>query len=258
MLLKELIEFGLSEKEAKAYLALLELEIAGVQELSKTAGLNRSSAYVTLEALKKRGLVGVSDDKKVRQYVATPPEALLRFAEDMAQKQENIRKKIASIIPDMKALYKGTKKKPLVRVLEGKEGLIAAFEDTLKCKEKLMRVCSSVGRLGKVLSDYLPLYIRRRFELGIRMHGIHPSDAIYQKLITVSPRNFDVAIGIPEKMYNFPADIAIFDDKIGYMSAEDGGTAILIESKEIASVMKNIFDMAFEEAKRLNVSSKKK
>lgn len=37
LLVKQLIEFGLSEKEARVYLALLELEIAAVSETTKTA-----------------------------------------------------------------------------------------------------------------------------------------------------------------------------------------------------------------------------
>ncbi len=252
MVLKDLIEFGMSEKEAQAYLALLELEVAGVQEISKAAGLNRSSTYVTLEALKKRGLVSVSDDKKVRRYVATSPDALLRTAEDKARIQENVLEKIRKIVPEMKALYKGTKKKPIVRVLEGREGLIAAFEETLTSKEKLMRVASSVGRLGEILPDYFPGYVKKRFSLGIKMHGIHPYDETYKMLMKVSPKNFDTPLGIPEEKYNLNADIAIFDNKIGYTSHKDGGVAIMVESKEIADVMKNIFDLAFEEAKRLN------
>lgn len=36
------------------------------------------------------------------------------------------------------------------------------------------------------------------------------------------------------------------------MSLEKGGIAIIIESKEIADVMKSVFDLAYEEAKRLN------
>ena len=74
ILLKQLVNFGLSEKEAKIYLALLELEMATVFEVAKQSGINRSSAYVVLEGLKKKGLVGISDDKKVRRYIAASPE----------------------------------------------------------------------------------------------------------------------------------------------------------------------------------------
>jgi sugar-specific transcriptional regulator TrmB len=120
MILKDLVDYGLTEREAKTYLALLELEIGSAQEIANKSGVNRSTTYVTLESLKKSGLVSIADSETVRHYVATPPEAILRSAEDMAVNQQNILRKIQTILPDMKALYKGTKKKPWLRFLKVK------------------------------------------------------------------------------------------------------------------------------------------
>lgn len=252
LLIKHLVDFGLSEKEAAVYISLLELELAGVNEIAKKAGINRSSAYVILESLKTKGLAGTSDDKKVRQYVAASPEMLHRVASDMAKKQEDIRNSINNILPELKALNKDAKHKPKISVFEGKDGLIKTFEDTLNSKEKIMRVYSSLNNLLHVIPpDYFPGYIKRRIKQGVKMHGIHPNDEINQKLMEVSP-GFDTPILVPKEKCLYPADIAIYDNKIGYMSPENGGVAILIESREIANVMKNIFDLAFEEAKRLN------
>lgn len=46
--------FGMSQKEAEVYLALLELGSAKVSDVSKQSSVNRSSAYVVLETLKER------------------------------------------------------------------------------------------------------------------------------------------------------------------------------------------------------------
>ncbi len=61
---------------------------------------------------------------------------------------------------------------------------------------------------------------------------------------------FDEPILIPSKKYNLSADVAIYDNKIAYMSIKDE-LAVIIESKEMADVMKSVFDLAFEEAKRI-------
>jgi sugar-specific transcriptional regulator TrmB len=257
MFIKDLVEFGLGEKEAQVYLALLELEIAGVQEIAKAANINRSTAYVTLEALKKRGLVSVSDDKSIRQYVATSPDAILRAAQEKTSKQEGMLQRIESIVPEMKALFKGTKKKPLIKVFEGKEGIISAFEETLTSREKLMRVASAPANLGKLIYNYIPTYVEKRVKLGIKMYGIHPHDEPHVKLIQDTPFNIDTYATIPKNKFKFTADLAIYDDKIGYMSADNGGLAVIIESKEMSSVMKSMFDLAFEEAKRINKETKK-
>ena len=56
---EKLQELGLSEKEARVYLALFELGPSVVSGLAKKAGINRSTTYVILETLAKRGLVSV-------------------------------------------------------------------------------------------------------------------------------------------------------------------------------------------------------
>ncbi|MBI3337114.1 MAG: hypothetical protein HY005_00620 [Candidatus Staskawiczbacteria bacterium] len=256
LLIKQLTEFGLSEKEAKVYLALLELEVATVNETAKSANINRSSTYVVIESLKKKGLVSTSEDKKIQRYIAVSPEMLLREAEDKAKKTEDIKNKISNIIPELKALHKDTKHKPRVVVYEGKQGLINAFENTLNNKEKMMRVSSSPGNLEKIISDYLIQYVNKRINLGIKMHGIHPNDKIHRGYIINSPRNFDTYILVPKKKYQFPTDLAIWDDKIGFMSDQNGGISITIQNDIIAEAMKNIFDLAWERAKFIGEEAK--
>lgn len=258
LLVKQLIEFGLSEKEAKVYLALLELEVAAVSEIAKTANINRSSTYVVLGSLKKKGLVSVSEGKKVQNFVAASPDLLLHEAEGKAKKAEWIKSKISNIVPELKALYKGTKKRPVVKVFEGRRGVMACMEDTFGCKEKLMRVCSS--HENWLRSDYdfrrfFEGYIQKRLKLGIKMRGIHPDTKISRTLTKLDPMKFDKVMLIPKKKYKFPAEMAIYDNKIGYISPDITGLAILIENRELAEVMKSVFDLAFEEAKRLSTNS---
>lgn len=256
LLVKQLIEFGLSEKEAQVYLATLELEVATVNEIAKKADVKRSSTYVVLESLKKKGFVGISDDKKVQNYVASSPDLLLHEAENRAKKSEEVKNKINNILSELKALHRGTKHRPKVKVFEGKQGLINAFEDTLNNKEKVFRVASSVENIVKILPDYFPEYVKRRVKLGIKMYGIHPRDEIARKLIKIIPKTDRIAL-IPIEKYKFPADIAIYDNKIGFMSSEGGGFAIGIESKELADIMKSLFDMAYKEARRLSKNCNK-
>jgi len=249
VIIKQLIEFGLSDKEARIYLALLELEVATVTEIAKNTNIKRSSTYVVLDSLKEKGLVSMSEDKKVQNYIAISPDMLLLEAQNRAKKAKNIKEEINNIIPELKALHKDTKQRPKVKVFEGKQGLISSFEDTLNNKEKVMRVSSSVEKIAKTLPNYFPDYIQRRIKMGIKMYGIHPDDEAVRSIIKMIPK-FDEPVLIPSKKYKFSADMAIYDQKIAYISTEKE-MAIIIESKEIADVMKGIFDLAFEEAKRM-------
>ncbi len=250
VLINNLVEFGLTPKEAKIYIALLEFEIATVTEVAKVSGINRSSTYVILESLKQKGLVSVSEDKNVQQYVPTSPNMLLKTAERLAEKHEQIKNNIDAIIPDLKTLHKGTKQKPIVRVFEGKEGLMSLFEDSLISREKLMRVASSVENMLDIIpQEYFQDFLTRRFGQGIKMYGIHPNSKLTEYLLKTFPNSIDEQVIIPEGDFKFPSDFAIYDEKLAYMSPNNGGIGVIIESKEMADVMKSIFDLAFLGAK---------
>lgn len=249
LLIKNLTDFGLSDKEAKIYLALLELEIAPVQDVAKVAGINRSSAYVVLESLKKQGLVSVSDDKKIQQYIATPPEVLLQTAESRSKNQLVIKERIADILPDLKALYKGTKQKPKIRVFEGRQGLINALEEILNNKEKIFRIFSSGENIIKILSDYLPDWAQRRCDLNIMLQGICVDNPYSRALMDTKLEKMRT-VYVPKEKYPSLVDMVISDDAIGYLVADKTEiTTIVLESREIAVAMKGIFDSAWKEAK---------
>ncbi|MFM2357395.1 MAG: hypothetical protein RJA61_132 [Candidatus Parcubacteria bacterium] len=251
LLVKNLVEFGLSEKEALVYISTLELELAGVNDIALKAGINRSSTYVVLESLKKKGLVGISDDKKVQKYVATPPEVLIQSVESRAKKQEEIKENLMKIVPELKALHKDTKEKPKVRVFEGEKGFMSAMGDMLNNKEKIMRVASSTQKLVEMMPEFIEEYSRMRISLEIKFIGILPDTLFSKRFVTDNPKFCKIAY-IPKDKYIFPADMAIYDNKIGYMfSRGKKMTTIIIDSSEIAEVMKGIFDMAVEQAARL-------
>src|SRR5690606_7777133 len=129
MLMETLKEFGLSEKEAKTYLALLKLEVATANEIATESGVNRSSTYVILESLKKQRFVAMSDDALVQKYVAASPEMILNMAKNKAKKQKDIEEKIEKALPELKALHKDTKHKPKVYVYTGQEAIKLGFDE---------------------------------------------------------------------------------------------------------------------------------
>jgi len=249
-LIKNLIDFGLSEKEAKIYLALLELEIAPVQEVAKIAGINRSSAYVVLESLKKKGLASTSNEKKIQEYVATSPEALLQTADHLVKKQELIKGGISNIVPDLKAIYKGTKQKPKVRVFEGREGLINAMSLALNNKEKVIRAFSSGENILKILPDFITAWAHKRVDLDILLHGIYVDNQASRDLIQTLPKKVKI-VYVSKKDHPSPVDMLIFDNTIGYLIVDKGEiTTIVFENKEMSMAMKGIFDLAWKEAER--------
>lgn len=248
LLLNTLHEFGLQDKEVRIYLALLELELATVFELAKHTGINRSSAYVVLEALKKKGLVGITDDKKVRRYVAVSPDVLAQMAQASWKKHETIKDNMLSILPELKGLHKGAKRKPVVRVYEGKEGLVQVLVQILGSREKLLRYSASANDLLKHVPEYLAIFGQKRLELRIKIYTILPDTKQSLELLSTSPKNYKAAL-VPKSDFSFVSDFAVWDDYVVYvLYSIQSAYSILIESKDLAQNMKKLFDMAFENA----------
>jgi len=250
-LLKQLINFGLTEKEARIYLALLELEAATVFEVAKQSGINRSSAYVVLENLKKKGFVGISEDKKVRRYIAASPETLLHSAKASTKKQEEIKQGIEAIIPELKALHKGTKHRPIVKIFEGENGAREAYWDLLSTQAKDLKVFANPVNIFKRVSDFLE-FDKERGKRGVKMYLINPASKQVLDLYKFGPPAppHEILL-IPEKKFNFSSDMGIYANKVAFVSPK-GNFGIIIENKEIADVLRNNYDLAWEEAKRLN------
>jgi len=249
MFIEKLVNFGLSEKEAKVYLALLELEVATAHEVADKAELNRSSTYVVLESLQARGLASISGGEKVKRYIVAPPNRLIQLATDTSRKHVEIEHDIEAILPDLKSLYKGTKEKPKIRIFEGKKAIIELVNETLSIKDKLMRVYTSGNDMHIFFREYMPEYMKKRTEAEIVMHGIHPDNEINKNLASYMPKT-DKSVFIPEEKYKFSSDFSVYDSTVTYVSHR-GEYAISINDTEIADAVKSAFDLAFEGAEIL-------
>lgn len=248
-LVQKLIEFGLSDKEARVYLALLELEVATAHEVARKAELNRSSTYVILESLCKQGLASASLGEVVRKYVATSPEILAERATNALERQRAIEAGIDKILPELRGLYKDTKHRPRVRILEGREGLISAMKETLTTTEKRLRTFTSGEIILSAIPDYMPEWSRARLEQKIAISGIYVDNQATRIINEMSPR-LGVSVFVPQKNYPSPVDVMVWDSKVGYLVVEANKLcSIILESEEISIVTKNMFDMAFEQAK---------
>lgn len=254
-LLEKLSEFGLSDKEAAIYLALLELGTVTASDVSEKSGVNRSSTYVVLESLLKQGLVSLSYKNSIKRYAAAPPERFLQIAEESIKKYTQIVGTMRSVLPELKSIYKGVGVKPKIQFFEGKEGLISAYEDTLTSHETI-RAYASIESMHATLPGYFPEYYQRRAANDIAIRSIHPDTKEARDRVLHDTEENRESLLVPKDKYNFSPEVNIYDTKVVFMSLKEQ-FALIIESQELANVMKRIFDLSWEEAKRLNTKYEK-
>jgi len=106
-------QFGLTEKQTKIYLAVLELGSAQASVIASKANIPRATCYDVLESLREQGIVSRFTKKKTRYYSVEDPRKILRLAEE---KTKNLQK----VLPDLEALFfSGESERPRVRFFQG-------------------------------------------------------------------------------------------------------------------------------------------
>src|SRR3989344_5870364 len=110
--LTELTKIGLTDEEARVYLACLEVSGGPVSVIARKAGVQRVSCYYTIENLLKKRLLSQYNKNGVKCFAPEPPEQL----EQLMQEKVNIAK---GLQPELKTLITGTGFRPTIRFYEG-------------------------------------------------------------------------------------------------------------------------------------------
>jgi sugar-specific transcriptional regulator TrmB len=251
---KILAKAGLSQRQTEVYLALLKLGKGTVAEVMRDAGMNRTTGYSVLDSLVKKGLVTISGREPSQEYVAESPDRLAAYLDREAKEAQERAKEVKSLIPELKSIH-NVSGRPKVMFYEGEEGLERVYEDTLTSHEPI-RAYANVEELN-MLPGYFPEYFKRRAAKGIAIRGIFPDNETSLALNAYNAEELRETAVVPSSKYFFAPEINIYDDKIMIASQREK-LGIIIQSKEIAEAMKSIYELAWEQAKRVDVRKKKK
>lgn len=234
---------GLSEKEAKVYLSLLELKEALPSTISRKTGVKRPTTYVILDTLAAKGLASHVDKKGQRYFQALDPRTLV---EDQFTKYKSLEK----FLPELLSLHQRFFSVPQMRLFEGKEGLIKIMEDTLTTKTPICAWANADLAATTLLADYYPTYIRKKVERKVWVNAILGYDKRALEFKRTEKAELREVHLIPKEKFPFRNEIDIYDDKVAIMSHQDA-VGVIIENINIADTQRSIFNFGFEYAKLL-------
>lgn len=230
---KSLEQFGLSEKEAKVYLAILELGGASVQSIAGLAGIHRVSTYDLLESLRLKGFV--LEEQLGKRRIIKPMEP--------AQVAAAIRSKeqlFSALVPELSAIRGKAEGKPRTQYFEGRDGVWQALQNYFNAKlsdtESLI-----YGSDEKMLAEY-------RIEIKREVSAIHLAGSKVKNLQeknsqTINPTSklFGEIKYLPDgKKIN--GNIFIYNDKVLTISWEQL-TAVIVNDKYNAENQRCIFNL---------------
>lgn len=178
MIVENLLQFGLNEKEVNVYLTLVSIGPSPVREISKRAGVNRGTTYDILKGLIDQGLVvyykKYHQEDKRQYFVAEPPQRLLDLIENKKRGLETLKAQMNKSIPELESLYEKSSK-PVVKYYEGSSGIKTILEDVLNTvslsDEKNYYVYSSAD-IRHYLYKAFPDFTKKRIAGEISVQAI--------------------------------------------------------------------------------------
>lgn len=246
MLEQELTSIGLNEKEAKIYLASLELGQSTVQSIAVKAAINRATTYFVIDGLMQRGLMSSFHKGKKQYFIAADPERLIEILEQEKEEIEKKKDAFKKIIPQLQSLNNKDKGRPVVRYYEGKDGIYAMVDEFLKVKKGTVYFAYSVDAVDKIFSSEDRIKWRDN-----RVKRDIDAKAIYTyKMGQLNDVPRSEGIKVPFEKFPITGDIAIYENKIRLASLGDRISGIIIEDEEIAKSLKAVFDLAWEAAQK--------
>ncbi len=239
-----LTNFGLSEKQAKVYLALLELTRALPSTIARKSGLKRPTVYVILEQLQERGLVGRLKKGASLYFTAIDPQALV---EDQKRRLQIL----TDYLPDLKKLQHKYEVTPQMTVLEGVEGIIQIMEDTLTSSGEILCWSNADLAVNTLLKEYHPTYLSKKIKKKIWTRCLFLDDEVGRGFKDRSREELREVYLIPKAKFFFENEINIYDDKVSIISHKDN-VGVIVQNQAVADTQRAIFNFAFEYAQLLS------
>ncbi|MFH2062717.1 MAG: helix-turn-helix domain-containing protein [bacterium] len=239
-LVKDLIDFGLSDKAARVYLASLQLGPSTAQQIANKAEEKRSTTYVMIESLMEQGLVSSFTKGKKRFFTAEDPEQLLSILEKKKRDLEERAKSVTTKIKDFRALQSFSSNPPNVSYYEGVEGVRALRNDVLRTDVKTIREIVPIDEVTKFWNDddekdNTRSLIGKKFKIKT----IYTASAgkIFPKDDGKSESKF-----IDKQSFDIKSEIIIYGRKVTFLSFLGRPAGFLVEDQSVADTFVAIFD----------------
>jgi HTH-type transcriptional regulator, sugar sensing transcriptional regulator len=236
MLYTQLQDAGLNETEAKIYLASLELGQTTISRIAQKSGIKRTTIYLSLENLMKKGLITTFKVGNKAHYYAEDPRSLERLAEEQKDR-------ISKMMPQLLAFTNLIDKKPQIRYFEGIEGIKEVHRDTLNYPGQEIQMFFSESYISDFGDEYFDKFYRpERRRLKISARAILPDNEEMRALSAGNKESLRQTKLISPDLFKIKFEMMIYGgSKVNIVSYKEK-FGFIIESVDIYESFKSLFE----------------
>lgn len=228
-----LTELGLTETEARVYMAMLELGATSVQNIAKKADISRTAAYDIIAALQEKGLASTFNKGKKKYFAAEEPDQLQRYFRSRVEDMKSQMSALRSLLPEMRLMQVGDR--PRVRYYTGVEGLRALYRDIASVRVKEIFEFVDMDQTFDALDEETLLKLRASADIAnIEAKVLHRGEVRH-------PRPKSEYRLMSESMGVFDGIVWIYSNRVAFINLLGDFEAVILESTVFADSMRAMF-----------------
>ncbi len=242
MLLHEsLIKFGLTDKEARVYLAGLELGKATAQEIAKKSDLPRSTTYSVIESLMAKKLMFPIQERKIKEYTAENPQKIYNLSTEATRL-------IKQSLPELNSLYRQSKARPIIIYHEGLSAIKEVYNDILRMPGLKEYLIIGPEKTWLAMDEkWFSEFKIRRASAKIKTRLIlEDSPEARQRQADGMKYLSEVRIVPANRPYQFTGGAYIFSEKVIFQEYKKDLISIEVFSRGIADLQRLLFESLWQ------------
>ncbi len=248
LLLSTLQDYGLSEKEAKIYLATLEFWPTLASTIARHSGEKRVTTYALLKELVKKWYINQVERNNVQTFSAISPEIL-------CQQLENKYFKFKEVLPNFLSVFEKFSNKTKVQFFEWTEWLERMFAEFATSDINMKTILWTPKLYNHVLLKNVDYYRKTRKEkwlISLRILSDHNVDPKKEK--EDDKKHGRKTIIVKDFPFDLNADINIFGPgRVSFLFFENNIPHVaIITNESIYNTFNTLFDYIW------NVNTKRK
>lgn len=235
---EELINYGLSEKEAKIYLFCLSKEETTANELIKHISYPRATVYDILNKLVSRSLISSYSKGKTTFFKANNPDVFIKQLDEKRLQTERF-------VPKLKKMINSSKDSVSVEILKGLSGVRTILDEIIEISKEVI-VIGNEKNSREIILHHPENFRKKRLEKKIRIKNLLEESKIARELKNDSlseVRHLD-------ELKKYTNVLMIYNDVVAQIITGDQITTIKTTSKEHAKNQRIIFELMWKKAKK--------